>query len=298
MLFPRLLHRSAKFWTYNYDPLQFAGNGFIIQNYDNGHLQWLNELPLNDLQSEYFICPFVIIAAKDFDYDHCNTILSKLVAALEFFQDHKSKHIFFQLGGAEHVFPCLRESIVFRENCLKGEQSLPMYYGVQQQQFEADIMTATIWMSFQGTLRTHPIRQKMWKVCEGIDNCVIKNTGPYFFALTESDRISLKREYSRLMADSQFVLCPRGESANSIRFFETISCGRVPVLISDNVKLPLEKRIDYSKFVVRVPESEIDNLEAYVRGFNYNLADASQRAREASKSFTNLRTFLENSLWN
>ena len=47
-----------------------------------------------------------------------------------------------------------------------------------------------------------------------------------------------QREYRRRYAEatraSKFVLCPRGISVSSIRVFETMSMGRVPVILSDD----------------------------------------------------------------
>jgi hypothetical protein len=54
----------------------------------------------------------------------------------------------------------------------------------------------------------------------------------------------------------------------------------VPVLISDNTALPLEGKIAYHEFVVRVPESDVDNLEHYLQCGN-----AEEMSRKARATF-------------
>jgi Flp pilus assembly protein TadD len=57
--------------------------------------------------------------------------------------------------------------------------------------------------------------------------------------------------YLKTMAESLSVLCPEGAGVNSIRFFEALSMGRIPVLVS-NALLPYHDRIDYDRFVIRI----------------------------------------------
>jgi hypothetical protein len=67
-----------------------------------------------------------------------------------------------------------------------------------------------------------------------------------------------RKEYLETLGQSITVLCPRGTGMNSIRFFEVMSMGKVPVLISDGCVLPLENEIDWDDLIVRIPEDRID----------------------------------------
>ena len=49
----------------------------------------------------------------------------------------------------------------------------------------------------------------------------------------------VKLGYADLMAGSKFILCPRGSGTSSIRLFEAMRAGRVPVIISDNWVPPI-----------------------------------------------------------
>jgi hypothetical protein len=70
--------------------------------------------------------------------------------------------------------------------------------------------------------------------------------------------MAFKREYAKVITHSKFVLCPRGYGTSSIRLFETMQSGRVPVIISD-AWVPCSN-IQWSKCSLRVPEKDISKL--------------------------------------
>ena len=131
--------------------------------------------------------------------------------------------------------------------------------------------------SFIGNLDSHPLRQNLRLVLNRIDP-----QGSIFKVInTAVEKKGRKRdEYLQSILDSQFVLCPRGGGLNSARFFEALALGRIPILIGDETKLPLQDQIDYDRFVVRVPEASIDNLTDLIATFKRrnNLSEASRSA--------------------
>ena len=68
------------------------------------------------------------------------------------------------------------------------------------------------------------------------------------------ERAEYYRRYADATKSSKFVLCPRGISVSSIRVFETMSMGRVPVILSDDWVPPPGPSWD--KFAIRVRESD------------------------------------------
>jgi hypothetical protein len=62
--------------------------------------------------------------------------------------------------------------------------------------------------------------------------------------------------YLRRMMASTFCLAPRGDTASSRRVYEAIATGCIPVIIADKLHLPFSRRIDYSRFTVRLSEGE------------------------------------------
>ncbi len=58
-------------------------------------------------------------------------------------------------------------------------------------------------------------------------------------------------EYESNLAESDYVLCPRGESNTSIRFYETLSSGATPLLINTNGGFPkLPPNIEWSNHIL------------------------------------------------
>ena len=89
-----------------------------------------------------------------------------------------------------------------------------------------------------------------------------------------------RAEFIESIKNSDFVLTPKGDGNYSNRFLETLSLGRIPVLIDTDTALPLEGAIDYSKIMVRVPMHDVKNTPRYVREFYDPLTDEEWKARQ------------------
>ncbi len=83
-----------------------------------------------------------------------------------------------------------------------------------------------------------------------------ERSSSYLHMKSAAKRAPLERLYVGVMRRSWAVLCPRGRGSSSIRFFETMCMGRLPVLVSDEYTPPLSWRIDYDAFCLRLPEAE------------------------------------------
>jgi hypothetical protein len=144
-----------------------------------------------------------------------------------------------------------------------------------------------------GCLNTHPVRQIIPEVLGRKDFCHI--TEDFFGFLPEEDKVVLRQKWIDVLKNSKYILCPRGAGLNTFRFFETLAFGRIPVLVSDDTKLPLEDKINYNRFVVRVPENDLNNLDKYLDNFDqqYNFVEASYIADQIwSTCFMNIVKFL------
>jgi hypothetical protein len=67
-------------------------------------------------------------------------------------------------------------------------------------------------------------------------------------------------EMIQMIRNTFITISPRGAGMNSMRFFETLSFGRIPLLISDDCVLPFENRIDYKNIIYRINENEIKKI--------------------------------------
>mmetsp|Transcript_21113 Transcript_21113/g.29043 ORF Transcript_21113/g.29043 Transcript_21113/m.29043 type:complete len:522 (-) Transcript_21113:41-1606(-) len=115
-----------------------------------------------------------------------------------------------------------------------------------------------------------------------------------FFAV--SSQLSAD-EYSARMASSEFCLMLRGDTASSKRLFSAVSCGCIPVIVSDWIPLPFEALIDYSQFSLRFSESsfrDVQGLLSFLRREMSLAKRATMRtALQLARSLLLFQTFSE-----
>jgi hypothetical protein len=87
------------------------------------------------------------------------------------------------------------------------------------------------------------------------------------------------RSYAQVLARSRFSLCPRGIGASSMRLFESMRAGCVPVIISDAWMPPTGP--DWSSFSIRVPETNIEDIPMILEAADSDGRAMGERARLA-----------------
>ena len=75
-----------------------------------------------------------------------------------------------------------------------------------------------------------------------------------------ADPAKNRREYVENLRDTDLVLCPKGDGNYSSRFYETLSLGRIPLLIDTDMCLPLEHSLEYDAFTLRVKMEDLDRI--------------------------------------
>jgi hypothetical protein len=68
--------------------------------------------------------------------------------------------------------------------------------------------------------------------------------------------------YAEVLRRTKFVVCPRGSGTSSIRLFETLRAGRVPIIVSDQWVAP--EGPDWSSCSLRVNERDVAHIEKLV----------------------------------
>ncbi len=98
-----------------------------------------------------------------------------------------------------------------------------------------------------------------------------------------------RAEYIETLINSDFGLSPKGEGNFSLRFFENLSLGRIPIMIDTDCVLPLEDFIDYEKAILRVSYKDIQKLPEIIADFYALQTEESWNARqtEARNLFRN-----------
>ena len=94
-----------------------------------------------------------------------------------------------------------------------------------------------------------------------------------------------------MIADSKFVLCPRGFGASSIRIFEVMSLGRVPVIISDQWQP--SPGIPWEELCVFIPEKDIDRIPTILCYLEGEAQMMGKLAQEAFNKFFAPNVFFE-----
>ena len=82
---------------------------------------------------------------------------------------------------------------------------------------------------------------------------------------------------------SRFVICPRGVSPSSIRLFEAMEAGSVPVIISDDLELPLGPR--WEEFSLRVREQDIDDIPRLIERRQDQASEMGAAARRTWETY-------------
>ena len=77
----------------------------------------------------------------------------------------------------------------------------------------------------------------------------------------------LRTEYIQNIKNSLFTLAPRGDGNYSLRFYETLSLGRIPILIDTDMPLPLRDLVNYEECIVRVPADRLSEISSIVHDF-------------------------------
>ena len=60
------------------------------------------------------------------------------------------------------------------------------------------------------------------------------------------------------LLNSRYSLCPSGSGPNSIRFWESLAVGSIPVLMADTLELPSHELWDDA--IVRISENKLEEL--------------------------------------
>jgi hypothetical protein len=77
------------------------------------------------------------------------------------------------------------------------------------------------------------------------------------FQDSESRNDDVQFSYESGLQASMFCLVLRGDTTTSRRLFDAIAAGCIPVVISDDINLPFSSHIEWSSFLITLPEQEI-----------------------------------------
>lgn len=104
----------------------------------------------------------------------------------------------------------------------------------------------------------------------------------------QDDPDKIRKQFISAIKDSDLALAVRGDGNYSLRFFEILSMGRIPLFIDTDTPLPLENEIDFDSFILRVDFKDLERLPEIINDFwqknsENNFKDMQKMAKQAFK---------------
>ena len=148
------------------------------------------------------------------------------------------------------------------------------FEGIDLINYERDVLYSFIGAHMQHYLSD--IRLKIFEMNHP-ESCVIENTGMWHFekqvytnaqntggqTVTDNDSVE---HYNDLLLRSKFSLCPGGAGPNTIRFWESLGAGAIPVLLSDTYELP--KHELWNDAIIQIKESDVNNIREITKNYS------------------------------
>lgn len=108
--------------------------------------------------------------------------------------------------------------------------------------------------------------------------------------LSEEERLKTTLEFYDNIQQSAYTFCLRGAGNFSVRFYETLAMGRIPLLINTDCKLPFDNKINWNRNVIIINKTDINSIVQSIDDFHNKLNDDTFKEiqsenRELWKSF-------------
>ncbi len=106
----------------------------------------------------------------------------------------------------------------------------------------------------------------------------------------------IRKEFVDTLQNSDYALCVRGDANASVRFYEALSLGRIPLFLDTACVLPLEDRIKYREFCVFVDWKDTDRIADLLADFHASVTperfeDMQRLARKAYEEHLRIDAF-------
>lgn len=105
-----------------------------------------------------------------------------------------------------------------------------------------------------------------------------------------------RREFVETLHGSDYALAVRGDANSSVRFYEALSLGRIPLFLDTACVLPLEDEINYRDFCVFVDHTDLPRIGDILVDFHAQISpekfeDMQRKARASYEQFLRLDVF-------
>jgi hypothetical protein len=139
--------------------------------------------------------------------------------------------------------------------------------------------------SFVGDIKTHPVRPVLAKLKHprGLFVDTSGESQAVMWLGTDEEKTVFWDRYAKIARSSKFILCPRGVAPSSIRLFETMCLGRVPVVLADQWVRPDGPAWD--SFILQVPERDAPSVLSIMEEKEAQAIEMGLRARAAWEKY-------------
>jgi hypothetical protein len=198
------------------------------------------------------------------------------------------------------TFKSCNITIVFTPHCTLKDREIAKTHGIQLYGFPLYATVKKIPTSIVLPLHTRPyltsfigqydsksyltnVRSKIFDLFSTYSDCVIIRRYEWHFQSVvyrnlPMTNIKFERKYRDTLANSKFSLCPSGTGPNSIRIWESMSFGTIPVVLADTLVLPTIKTMPWSSAIIIWKESEIDKLYAHLKSISKEEMESKSKA--------------------
>jgi len=107
-----------------------------------------------------------------------------------------------------------------------------------------------------------------------------------------------REEFINNIIGSDYTFCFRGAANYSLRFYETLCLGRIPLFINTNSVLPFENKIEWKNIVLWIDENETDYMVEKILDFHQSLTnnqfiEKQKYCREIWKTYLSKEGFIK-----
>ena len=177
--------------------------------------------------------------------------------------NNNEKLVIFIVDDYEGKIQSHKNQIIVRTSLnrklkLKNEIILPYIWECSKTRFSPLSKTDLPIVSFCGIPTKYRIQliRKIKNNNKIKDNFILRQQ---FWGGNQHNKQIIK-EFNDNIENSHFVICNRGAGNFSMRLYQTLSFGRIPLLLNTNIVLPFEDIIDYNNtFIIGNSEDEIIN---------------------------------------
>jgi hypothetical protein len=147
---------------------------------------------------------------------------------------------------------------------------------------------------FEGLDGYHIVIKDLWHFNKVVYNLQVKSDEKVLEDKVEDEVL----KYNKLMSDTVFSICPSGAGPNSLRLWESLANGSIPVLLSDKQELPdlkalfPNKKYRWENVMVMHPEKDLKSLPERLKKISLTeLVRMQEEGQEIFKHVINMTCY-------